>query len=444
MAMPRICLLVGATGSLSLTEAVTAARQIADPVLVLDRGELAASPALAEVASSLATTVAVDMSDFTAVCECVAASGADAVAAFVDAYCPVVDEVNARLFGRVAPPGRWRKDVQRELLVRHGVSRITNSPVRTTAELDRATARHRLPVVIKPVSGVASRDVWLLTSPAELAAFRAAVRLDGESVFVVEPYIRGPRQARGPHRADYLSAELFVTSAGTDGFLTDRPPLAAPCRETGIIGPSTLDAAAQTAVMAKARAAHQALCLGPGAYHIEIKLTDAEPEVIEVNGRLGGYVSRLVRLGTGADLALVAIGAVLDRPVLDRPMLDQPVLDRPAPFRPQWRRHVAALFLQAPMDAVRVAAAPGRREIRRLPGVLAVDHITAAGTPLDWRAGTGAAAVKVWLAGDDDDELRVAMAGCARWLTGAFDFRDARGRPARDDDWLAGLAKGCG
>ena len=438
--MPRICLLVGAAGSLSLTEAVTAARPIADPVLVLDRGELAASPALAEVARSLATTVAVDMSDLAAVCECVAASGAEAVAAFVDAYCPVVDEVNARLFGRVAVPGRWRKDVQRELLVRHGVSRITNSPVRTAEELDRAIARHGLPVVVKPVSGVASRDVWLLRHPAELAA----VPLDGDSVFVVEPYIRGPRRARGPHRADYLSAELFVTSAGTDGFLTDRPPLAAPCRETGIIGPSTLDAAAQAAVLAKARAAHQALGLGSGAFHIEIKLTDAEPEVIEVNGRLGGYVSRLVRLGTGADLASVAIAAALDRPVLDRP-----VLDRPAPFRPQWRRHVAALFLQAPMDAVLVAAAPGRREIRRLPGVLAVDHITAAGTPLDWRAGTGAAAVKVWLAGDDDDELRVAMASCARWLADAFDFRDARGQRARDDDWLAGLAKaglakGCG
>lgn len=423
---PRICLLVGANGSLTLAEATTAAREIAEPVLVLDRAEVASFPALREIAEGLAETLVVDTSDREAVCEAVAGSGASAVATFVDAHCPVVDGVNTRLFGRDAEPGRWNKDVQRELLVRHGVSRITGSVADTDEALAAAVARHGFPVVVKPVNGVASRDAWFLQGPGDQAEFRSAVRLDGTAGFVVEPYIRGPvAGTRGPHRADYVSAELFVTSAGVTGFVTDRPPLAAPFRETGIIGPTTLDAATRRAVLAKARAAHRALRLGPGAYHVEVKLTDQEPEVLEVNGRLGGYVRRLVRLGSGTDVAPAAIGAALDHPV---------------PLEPRWHRHVAALFLQAPVGAATVERAPGRREITRRPEVLAVDHITPAGSALDWRAGTGAASVKVWLAADDDEALGSAMADCARWLADAFDFRDASGRRVRDDDWLTRLS----
>lgn len=433
---PRICLLVGMTGSLSPTEAVAAARGIAEPVLILDRAEVASFPMLRTVAESLAESVIADTRDPDQVRDCVAASGASAVTTFVDACCPVVDEVNARLFGRPAEPGRWRKDVQRGLLVRHGVTSVTSSLVRTREDLSAAMARHGFPAVVKPARGVSSRDVWKLTGPADLRDFLSATRLDGDSAFVAEPYIPGPGiRRRGPHRADYLSVELFVTTAGAHSFITDRPPLARPCRETGVIAPTTVDVVTQAEVLAKAEQARQALGLGPGAYHVEIKLTDTEPEVLEVNGRLGGYVHRLVRLGTGADIAPLVIQAALDDPALDVPALD--VLAGPGL---DWRRHVAVLLMLAPVDAVRIAAAPRRRDIARLPGVLAVDHVSPPGERLDWRAGTGAACAMVWLAGEDDDEFGLRLTGCAAWLAREFDFRDAAGRRVRDDEWLEALA----
>ncbi len=428
---PRICLLVGMNGSLSPAEAAAAARGIAEPVLILDRAEVTSFPALRTVAQSVAESVIADTSDPDQVCDCVAACGASAVTTFVDACCPVVDEVNARLFGRPAEPGRWRKDVQRALLVRHGVTSVTSSLVRTREDLSAAMARHGFPVVVKPARGVASRDVWKLTGAADLRDFRSATRLDGDSAFVVEPCIPGPGvQRRGPHRADYLSVELLVTTAGADGFITDRPPLARPCRETGLIGPTTVDAATQGEILAKAGQVRRALGLGPGTYHVEIKLTDTEPEVLEVNGRLGGYVRRLVQLGTGTDIAPLVIQAALDVPALD--VLAGPGLD--------WRQHVALLQGQAPMDAVRIVAAPRRRDIARLPGVLAVDHVSPPGAQLDWRTGTGGACAMVWLAAEDDDELRRRLTGCAAWLAREYDFRDAAGRRVRDDEWLEALA----
>jgi hypothetical protein len=94
----------------------------------------------------------------------------------------------------------------------------------------------------------------------------------------------------------------------------------------------------------------------------------------------------------------------------------------------------------APVEAVRIAAAPRRRDIARLPGVLAVDHVSSPGERLDWRAGTGAACAMVWLAGEDDDELRLRLTGCAAWLAREFDFRDTAGRRVRDEEWLEALA----
>jgi hypothetical protein len=422
---PRICLLVGMNGSLSLHEAATAAQGIAEPILVIDRSEAAAFPGLGEVARSLGTELVLDMTDTGAVCDAMAAIGAAAVTTFVDAYCPVVDEVNRHVFGRAGVPGRWNKDVQRKLLADYGVSSVTNSRVSTRVDLAAAIADYGFPLVLKPVSGVASRDVWLLGNEAQAHEFASSVALGEQDLFVAEPYIGGSASMRrAPHRADYLSAELFATSASTTAFITDRPPLAMPCRETGIIGPSTVDTATEAAVLEKAWAAHEALGLGSGAFHVELKLTDRGPEVLEVNGRLGGYVRRLVRLGTGTDIAPSAV---------------KTVLDVSEPFHLEWHRHVAALLLQPPRAAVRMQAVPRRREICSLPGILSVDHIAEVRSQLDWRVGTGGAVVKMWITGEGDEELRQRLTACAYWLADAFDFRDRYGQRVRDDEWLEEL-----
>jgi len=368
------------------------------------------------------------MADIGAVCDAVADSGAAAVATFVDAFCPVVDEVNGHVFGRAGVPGRWNKNIQRKLLADRGVSNVTKSRVATKRGLEAAIADYGFPLVLKPVNGVASRDVWILDNAGEADEFASSVALGGQARFVAEPYIGGlTSMRRAPHRADYLSVELFATSACTPSFITDRPPLAMPCRETGIIGPTTIDAATEVAASAKAWAAHEALGLGSGAYHVELKLTDRGPEVLEVNGRLGGYVRRLVRPGTGSDIAPRAV---------------QVALDVGEPFQLEWHRHVAALLLQPPMTAVRVQAVPRRRELCRLPGVLSVDHIAETHSHLDWRIGTGGAVAKVWIVGADDDELRQRLTACAAWLSDAFEFRDGYGQRVRDDEWLEGLAGG--
>lgn len=409
---------VGPAGSLGPVRAAAAARDLATPVLVVDRVDAAASPPLRMVAEATAETAIVDTRDPDEVVAVLEAAGITAVTTFVDGWRPLVDVVRSRLFGAPRRGDTWGKDALRRRLSAAGVSSVEAVAVDSVAELHAAIARLGRPVVVKPVDGVASRDLWLVRDDADQA--RLAASTAGRSL-LVERYVDGPSVARPSHRADYLSAELFVTSGGTSGFLTERPPLAAPCRETGIVGPSTLDDAARDAVLAKATAAVAAVDGGSGAYHVELKLTDGDPVVIEVNGRLGGYVDRLVELGTGRDVGHAAVAAALDRPV---------------DVRFDWHRSVAALLLQAPVVAATVAVAPARRDLAGLPGVLAVDHISPAGTALDWRDGTGAATAKLWVAAADEDQLRDTMIGTAHRLAEAFEFHDGNRRVVRDDEWL--------
>lgn len=426
--MTTLCILVGANGSLSPVEVKIAAGDEVQCVLLLDRAEAEAYPSLRQVATAVAPTVIVDTSDVSQVCGHVVDHGAAAIATFVDAYCPLVDNVNARVFGRAKVPGklnRWHKGMQRELLKKAGVSTIANSVATTWPEVEHALSKHGLPAVVKPAHGTSSRDLWLLRDQSDLRGFRVEADALVHGPVVVEPFIAEPTGfERAAHRANYLSAELFVTSAGTVGFLTERPPLAAPCRETGIIGPSTVDEVCRNALLYQASEALAALSVGPGCYNIEIKLTDGMPEVIEVNGRLGGYVRRLVQLGAGVDIAPAAVQAALGRHY---------------PFQLVWSSFVAAIFFHSPVDAAIIAAVPQYQDIARLPGVVAVDYIAAPGTKTSWRSGTNAAAARVWLSAANDIELGDLMAECAGWLTENFDFRDITGQRIRDERWLAQL-----
>ena len=178
------------------------------------------------------------------------------------------------------------------------------------------------PAVVKPLSLSASRGVIRVDNPAALAAAVSRVELivaaeegcDLADGFLVESFVSGP--------------EVAVEGLLRDGQLEvlavfDKPdPLEGPYfEETIYLTPSRLGQQDQAAVGETSAAACRALGLTEGAVHVEMRVTESGPVVIEVNPRaIGGLCSDVLRFGTGLSLEDVLLHHALgDRaPLPDR------------------------------------------------------------------------------------------------------------------------------
>jgi hypothetical protein len=431
MAQPdRLVVLVGTKyGSLPPAEIASCADGLADLYFLVD----AAEPDIFAVARSLAPTTQADFSDRDACLDAVRRMGATVAGTFNDQMCPLVAWLNARLNGDADTEALWgRKDVQRQRLRAAGLSEVMSNRVSDGFALRKFARQAGFPVVVKPTSGCGSNEVWLLRQEADVDAFLArsgtGPRQELDDVFA-EQFIVGEPWA-GPHRADYVSAELFRPGGGTQAaalrFVTDRLPSACPFRETGLILPSAIAPERQRLLLTTAERALDAVGAREGVFHVEIKTKSPVPEIIELNGRLGGFVARLVGYGTGERLGRLALSCLLGHA---------------QELTLSWDRCAQVLLFQAPPAAVAVTRAPTRREIRRMPGVVAVDEVSPEGTAVDWRHGTNRAVAWVWLTGDGHDELHERLVDLARFLSGSFTFVDADGREVRDCDWLERVSK---
>ncbi|MEV4282628.1 ATP-grasp domain-containing protein [Actinoplanes xinjiangensis] len=271
------------------------------------------------------------------------------------------------------------KFTQRRLLAEAGVQHTACRVVRDLTELGPALDAVGLPAVLKPRSGSASARTCTVhdldEAHARLRTFTDPAAGGSPAEFVVEQLLAGDPSAAGTAWADYVSVES-ITAHGVIRHIevTGKFPLAPPLRETGYVVPATLDPAWHTRVLALTTAALTALGVRHGVTHTEVKLTPDGPRIIEVNGRLGGYVADLVRRARGFDLVRAALAVALGRPY--------------EPPRALYRRHAFQYFLTPPMEAVTLRRLGGIDELGRVPGIQAVEVLVEPGAVLDWRHGT--------------------------------------------------------
>lgn len=427
----RVVVLLGRHGSLSPLEIAAAAEGVADITFLLDTRDVADDAGgLQAIAVNLAPTVTADFGDFAACLSVLREARATVALTFTDQYCALAARLTQ---GFNDPDVIWgRKDRQRDALVAAAASTVRSAPVRSEDDL-RAFARSvGFPVVVKPVDGYSSREVWILRGEQDISSFVAALGLgQGEALdgMFAEEFIAGEESSAG-YLADYVSAELFRSGsdrAAEVSFVTDRLRPAWPCRESGIILPTQLSPPAGRQVVEAAAGALDALGVTRGSFHIEVKPRAPRPEIIEVNGRLGGFIARAVRYASGTDLGRIAIAAALGA------VRGQDIT---------WQRCVLLLQFQPPAAAAMITAAPRRREPMGLPGVLAVDELQPPGTRLNWRNGTGGATALVWVAADDHDLLRRNLIRVADFLTDHFEYVDEKGTAVRDTSWLEQVSEG--
>jgi hypothetical protein len=267
------------------------------------------------------------------------------------------------------------KFTQRRLLAEAGVQDTDCRVVRVPEDLEAALDAVGLPAVLKPRRGAASTRTCTVRTVREAAARLAEFTGPDGGEFVVERFLTGDASVAGPEWADYVSVESVVSHGDVRHVeVTGKFPLAPPLRESGYVVPSTLDDDVRARVLALTGAALVALGVRHGVTHTEVKLTPDGPRIIEVNGRLGGYVADLVRRARGFDLVRAAVTVALGRPC-----------EVPEGGH---RRHAFQYFLTPPVEAVAVRRLDGLDEVGRIAGVRFVETFARPGAGLDWRRGT--------------------------------------------------------
>jgi S-sulfo-L-cysteine synthase (3-phospho-L-serine-dependent) len=216
------------------------------------------------------------------------------------------------------------------------------------------------PVVVKPVQGSGSSGVKLCRTPDEVAdhaqkllQIRQNERgLPIPSQILVEALVEG---------AEY-SVETFNKSVIgiTQKHLGDPPYFV----EIGHDFPAILSSSQQEAITRAALSSLDALNLGWGAAHIEIRLTPEEPKIIEVNPRLaGGFIPELVRLASGIDLIAETIRQVVGI----KPQLNQIA-----------HCYTSLRFVLPPLDG-RLVRVEGLEAAKQIPGIVEVEMYSQSG-----------------------------------------------------------------
>jgi hypothetical protein len=303
------------------------------------------------------------------------------------------------------------KRAQRAALRAAGVDATASVLLDDPADWADAVRTVGLPAVVKPVHGVSSRNTVLVedlaTGRAELARVLAA-----EGPVVVEEYLRG---APVPEPfGDYVSVESVVQDGDRCHLsVTGKLRLAPPFRECGQFWPARLDAATEQAVLTLTDRAVAALGVTTGVLHTELKLTPDGPRIIEVNGRIGGYIADLAARAGGVDLVEVATRIARG----DRVDL--------APVRPD--RVFFQFTTPAPVATGTVAAADRGRELRGVPGITGYHAFVRPGTPV---GGVGTLDLNL-ITGDVPDHEALAAVTETIFDTVSYEFEFGSGRERR-------------
>ncbi|MGP3948504.1 ATP-grasp domain-containing protein [Streptomyces sp. 7N604] len=294
------------------------------------------------------------------------------------------------------------KAAQRERLRAAGVEDVRHAVVRDDADVDAALSVVGLPAIVKPLVGASSRNTSVVPTREEAHRLVAGLLSEappvggvGESAVILEEYFIG-RPTAQPW-ADYMAVEVVAFDGSVvPMFAMSKFAFAPPFRERGGYGPRSVEHPdVIKAVCDKGCRAVAALGMRRGIAEAEIKITEQGPRVIEVNGRLGGWVDDLANRTGLADPVRIALGCAMG----EEPALSTPDSDAIA-FQ---------YLLHAPLAATRVTSIHGVRRLRQIPRADRVFIRVREGWPVDWRKGSASSVGAVWGRADSLSELATTI-----------------------------------
>ncbi|MFF2076350.1 ATP-grasp domain-containing protein [Kitasatospora sp. NPDC058162] len=380
-------------GSATPREIWQAAEDLCEPVFLYRGTEL--PEALQAVVGMLGRSV--DLERCPDLSRLPGAAEAVGIAAFNETAIVLGAEIAERLGLDFHTPATARrltdKTAQREALRKAQVDTLRFARVSTVDEVLPALHEVGFPAVVKPVSGYGSRHTYSvndLASATELLTRR--LQAADASAYVVEQRLIGDPAIAGPRWGDYVSCEtLFQDGVPYDIAVTGRYPLAEPFRETGFFMPSNLPDPVTAEVADVAHRAATALGVRTGMVHTEIKLTAEGPRVIEVNGRLGGFVNGLLQRSAGVDAVRLCLAAAMPR-------------SRAIPEI----RHDRVAFTQLvvpPKGASSLVAVDGVDQVAALPGIDSATVWGRPGSTVEWAIGYDGCLGQISGAADSHEQL---------------------------------------
>jgi hypothetical protein len=313
MTLPRIGVVHAPFGAADLQEIGRSAAGRCTPVILFREDVAAANAALVRMAERL-FEIAVAPADGLA--EHV--RGLDGLVTFHDAYLETVDALRTAVGLPGAPPpfNPWDKLEQRKRLAAAGLTRVAARAVDTPDDLTSAVAELGLPCLLKPRRGAGGAGVAFLNEPADLIHQLTTRRRWRD--LLLETRLPDGTHPHGGELADFVSVETanlarshrhlavfdktpvhVVPRAGVDG--------ADAVNVTGDLVPSRLPADQAAEVRAYVGRCLEVLGVTWRVTHTEVKLTPAGPDLIELNGRVGGHLNRLLGLVAGPDLVATAL-----------------------------------------------------------------------------------------------------------------------------------------
>lgn len=226
-------------------------------------------------------------------------------------------------------------------------------------DLDRFAAAHGYPFIVKPVDGIASLGLQLVTGEEELdRAWETMCALRGVEHqfasafpierFIMEEYVDGPEFSVEA----FTFADRHVIVAITEKLTSDN------FVELGHVVPARLDPGPAAAIEDCVHAFLDAIGLPEGPSHTEVRLSARGPRVIESHNRPGGDRIR--------DLVEAAYGFDIERYTVAWAGGTLPPLQN----RPPLRQAAATRFLGA--EPGTVTAIEGLEDAARQPDVLDV------------------------------------------------------------------------
>ncbi len=366
MTLPRVAVVYRPGGAASLHDIHQAAAGVCEPVILVP-DEAAVQPGILAAASEgfLTQVVQDPLPD---VCGRLGVTG---LTTFHDLELDRVDEV-LRLLGW---PGAsdvdhpWDKLTQRERIP-------ADISVPATA-VDSEAAFHRgidligMPAVLKPRRATGGTGVaFVLDEDDVLHQARTRKRWDGLILEERFPMIAHPSGAS--HLAGFVSVESVCTAdARRHVAIVDKVPVTVhrrvgddgsdTIRGTGDVVPCRLGQADRQRVLMAVDRSLAALGIWWRVTHTEVALTPRGPVVIEVNGRVGGHLNRLMNLAGGTDLVRAALqcAAGVAPGISDRPLS-------------AWAMGYYPTF---PALGGPVRSHVSRRVIRAFPGVVGVSEV---------------------------------------------------------------------
>jgi biotin carboxylase len=265
-------------------------------------------------------------------------------------------------------------------------------PAQDERELAAVEADVGWPAVLKPRSAQGSRYTFMVRDGAHLGELLSALGPNRPEM-VLEGYLADdPARAEGTY-AGYVSVESLTSAAGISHLaLTGRFPLAENFRETGFFIPAALEVVEQSAVLELASRAIDALGVHTGCLHTEVKFTPDGPQIIEVNGRVGGGVPEMLARAAGVPLLEMTLRLALGEEL----QVAGPVATERIGYR---------FFLQPPAVSAKVADISGIDTVSAFPGVDSISVHQGPGADLDWKDGSRNHIMAVVGSAQDYDEL---------------------------------------